>query len=266
LQTIADLRKFGRQVLGDALDADILLMAAAGIGRTALLTQGDEIIRGDAEAEFRRLLDLRAQGMPVQYILGRTEFMSLEFIVNENVLIPRPDTEILVEAVLERESGSRGLEIGTGSGCISIALAHHGRNLQLTAIDICPKAIDIARQNADKHRVGIDFIQMDIFASTPTGDFDFIVSNPPYIPTGDIAGLGANVRDFEPRRALDGGRDGLEFYRKIAKICNGRIYLEIGYNQGEDVCNILEDNRFANIDIIKDYAGHNRVVIGKKES
>jgi release factor glutamine methyltransferase len=226
-----------------------------------------------AAGEFEEALALCEAGMPLQYVLGRWEFMSLEFFIGREVLIPRPDTETLVETILAHErKGSKGLEIGVGSGCISISLAHHGGIIML-GTDICPRAVEIAKFNATRHSRESGnpptFVAANLF---PPGieEFDFIVSNPPYIPTGEIADLDESVKNYEPLSALDGGHDGLEFYRRIAAqaaarlAVGGRIYFEIGYNQGEDVKNILKMNGFFGINIIKDLAGHDRVIVGVK--
>ncbi|MCL2396451.1 MAG: peptide chain release factor N(5)-glutamine methyltransferase [Defluviitaleaceae bacterium] len=251
------------------IDADVLLMHVLGVDKNVLLMESDRVI-SDTDAErFWVFVKKRLGKMPVQYIVGKCEFMSMEFVVDENVLIPRPDTEILVETVLSKEkSGMKGLEIGIGSGCISVALAHHG-GINMMGVDISPKAVDIARQNASKWRQNCNFIVSDMFANVSHRTlFDFVVSNPPYIPTADIEQLGENVKSHEPRNALDGGPDGLRFYRDICRDVTeymtpgGRIYFEIGYDQGHAVKHILCMAGFSDINIIKDLAGHDRVIHG----
>ena len=222
------------------------------------------------------VLKRRALGEPLQYILGKTEFMGLEFIVTPDVLIPRPETELLVEKTIEvatraiacRPAGNcshlKILDLGTGSGCIAISLAKFFPQTKIDAIDISKEALKVARQNAKIHNVKINF-------SRNQGDtqYDIIVSNPPYIPKAEINYLQLEVR-FEPRIALDGGVDGLDFYRKIAASSaqylkkGGFLLLEIGFGQIKQVKNIFQKSaKFEIIDIIKDYNKIDRVVVAK---
>ena len=273
--TFGELRKAGKEILEKsgiktaALDCDLLLMEACKINRNTLLISENQKPRYRQVRHFWKLVEMRQAGMPYAYIVNKAEFMSLEFYVDENVLIPRPETELLVETVTERETDeSYGLEIGTGSGCIAVSLAHYCK-AELLAVDISQSALDIAHRNAEFHGVEIQFAQADIFDEVPKTDkkFDFIVSNPPYIPTADIINLDLNVKKYEPTKALDGGADGLDFYRHIAKIApnrlkiGGRLYLEIGHNQGKDISEILEKEGFDDIEIKKDLAGLDRVVV-----
>ncbi|MFA5089859.1 MAG: peptide chain release factor N(5)-glutamine methyltransferase [Candidatus Omnitrophota bacterium] len=235
-------------------------------------------------------LKRRLKGEPVQYILGKAEFMGLEFRVNKDVLIPRPETEILVEAALkelavipEQSLSVNVLEIGTGSGCIAVSLAKSrpGQNLKITATDISEKALRVARENAVLNRVDdkIEFMQGDLFPSslsvnTPgainKGQYALCVSNPPYIPDALIAGLPHEVR-CEPSVALAAGRDGLDFYRRITSSIGpylkegGLLMLEMGYGQADCVTNIFKQARnFTVIELIKDYSGISRVIVAKK--
>lgn len=234
-------------------------------------------------------LQLRCQRMPLAYILGHTEFMGLPFVVEPGVLIPRQDTETLVEWVLEdkKKAAKAGvqtagisesaqepltlLDMCTGSGCIGLSLAKLG-GYATTLSDLSPRAIQVSRRN----RGGLDLEEQveichgDLFASLPEGrKFDVIVSNPPYIETAVIEGLQEEVRDHEPRMALDGMEDGLFFYRRLAKEApqwlkpGGKIYLEIGYDQGETVPALLRDAGFVNVTVRKDLAGNDRVVRGE---
>jgi release factor glutamine methyltransferase len=259
-----DLRAWGLKRLKNRRDVDILLMEALGISQNDLLTKGSLEVD---DSKFMAFARLYMQGMPLQYILGRWEFMGLEFHISQDVLIPRADTEILVETILQREPhGAKGLEIGIGSGCISISLAHHG-SMDMTGTDICPRALEIAKTN---NRGLCNFVLANLFPNTHEL-FDFIVSNPPYISTSELANLDSSVKDHEPLKALNGGADGLDFYRRItAQAGNwlapgGRIYFEIGYNQGQDVKNILKSSGFSGINIIKDLSGHGRVVYAKSK-
>ena len=221
------------------------------------------------EAAVRR----RCDDEPIQYIIGSQEFMGLEFYVNRDVLIPRQDTETLVESVLERfaNKGFIGLDVGCGSGCISISLAHYNKNSYIRGIDISEKAMKTSNKNAVFNGVESRtvFIQADIFNFKAYGKYDLVVSNPPYIKHEDIGGLDENVRLYEPHTALDGGEDGLKFYRHIAGVSpsflrsDGIIAFEIGIGQENAVSELLEENGFCGIEIIKDLCGINRVIIGR---
>jgi len=255
----------------DIIDIYVLLMFVLQVDKNFLLINGKIDISEHSTSKFFELCKRRAKGEPTQYIINSCEFMSLNFYIDNNVLIPRPDTEILVETILENESNGAeklGLEIGSGSGCISISLSYYG-NYFMHGIDISQKAIDIANKNADsilETNNSCKFYQSDLFKNIKPDSFDFVVSNPPYIPTNDIEQLSINVKNFEPICALDGGKDGLGFYRKICRQAkyflkpNGNIYFEIGYNQADDVALLLKTNGYTNIKIIKDLAGLDRVV------
>ena len=272
---IRNLRAEGRKRLKEAgidshaIDADVLLMHLLGIDKNTLLTEPDKYVDKPVAAEFWRLVDRRCDNVPVQYIVGKCEFMSLEFILDENVLIPRPDTEILVETVLAKEKETvNGLEIGVGSGCISISLEHYAPNITMLGVDISAAAVEIAGKNSQRLSKG-KFIVSDMFDNVPRGTiFDFLVSNPPYIPSDVILKLEENVREYEPKLALDGGPDGLMFYRDICEKAKeyladgGRIYFEIGHDQGNSVKHILCKAGFFGINIVKDLAGKDRVVYG----
>lgn len=210
---------------------------------------------------------------PLYYILGVCEFMGLEFLVNKNVLIPRQDTEVLVEKVLETKKGMSVLDICTGSGCIALSLAHYNKNAYVLGVDISEDALDIAKKNC--HRLGLleraRFEKMDIMSEIPEGLYDVVVSNPPYIKKDVIETLLPEVREYEPVLALDGGDDGLGFYRRIVEISpkflrdGGMLYFEIGYDQAEDVKKIMEEY-FEDITVIKDLLGQDRVCFGRKKS
>ena len=214
----------------------------------------------------------RAEHVPLQYIVGETEFMGLKFKVNSSVLIPRQDTETLVEEALKVvRPGMRVLDLCTGSGCIAISLAVKGGFESVTATDLSKEALKVAERNARTHQVPIRFFQGDLFSALPQSEektFDVITSNPPYIPTAVIATLEPEVREHEPMMALDGTEDGLKFYRQIAKEAGswlklgGSIYLEIGYDQGEAVSGLLKDAGFTNVRVVKDLPGKDRVVCG----
>lgn len=221
-------------------------------------------------AGYQTLLSDRATGRPLQHITGKQEFMGLEFLVNDKVLIPRQDTEILVEEALkELRPGMRVLDMCTGSGCIIISLMKMAAGISGTASDVSGEALDTAQENARNHNVCIDFRQGDLF--TPIdGSYDMIVSNPPYIPTGEIDKLMKEVRLYDPLGALDGKEDGLYFYRKIVTGgCaflkkNGWLMVEIGYDQGKSVSDMMKNGDFTDISVITDLAGLDRVVKARK--
>ena len=226
----------------------------------------------DAETQekmqtYRGMIAKRASRIPLQQILGSQEFMGLEFYVNEHVLIPRQDTETLVELVLQEQQGreKKLLDLCTGSGCIAISLAVKGGYESVTATDLSEEALKVAERNAKTHQKKIIFSALP---RTEAGTFDIITSNPPYIPTAVIATLEPEVREHEPMMALDGTEDGLRFYRQIAQEAGtwlkpgGAIYLEIGYDQGEAVSGLLREAGFDKVRVVKDLPGKDRVVCG----
>jgi release factor glutamine methyltransferase len=254
-------------------EIELLVMSVCGLKKIDLILKSDEKISEDDLLKIKELIKERVKGIPLQYLLGNQEFMGLNFVVTEDVLIPRQDTEILVEEIISRyknESNLRVLDIGTGSGAISISLAKFLKKAQVFSIDISKEALTVAKLNAKKNKVSeqITFIESNLFENlTVEESFDIIVSNPPYIPSKDILELQREVKDYEPMLALDGGEDGLDYYREITKKCvdhlkkDGLLAYEIGYNQGIDVFKMLE-NDFYHIEIIKDLQKHDRVVLG----
>lgn len=280
-KTIGDVLRTGKQRLREAgkedfsFDAELLLEKAAGLNRTALFLREKEEISADAEAVYMDYILQREQGRPTQYILGEWEFMGLPFLVGEGVLIPRGDTEVLVETILEKqqtESIKTILDIGTGSGCIPISLGKYGNFAEILAVDISPKALGYAVKNARINKIPVRFMESDLFSALPVdykGKLDAIVSNPPYIPRRDIEELMTEVKDFEPLNALDGGEDGLDFYRSIVEQSrewlreDGWLFFEIGYDQGKALEWILKEQGFAEIRVIQDLAGLDRVVCGR---
>lgn len=212
----------------------------------------------------------RINGEPLQYILGVWEFMGLEFSINPDVLIPRSDTEILVETILSHHKGISLLDICSGSGCIALSTAYYNKNTYALGIDISSAAVTLATSNAKKLNLNerVKFITMDIMTEIPCGTFDVIASNPPYIKNSLIDSLQNEVKLHEPRIALNGGEDGLDFYRRITEIApsllnkHGKIYFEIGYDQADDVLHIME-NTFCDISVIQDLGKRDRVVCGK---
>lgn len=254
------------------LDAKLLLSYFLNKDNLYLIVNAEE----DAEVnnDFWTLVQRRENHEPMQYILGKAEFYGIEFKVNPNVLIPRPDTEILVEKVISfiGENSYSFVDIGTGSGCIPICVLKNCPAAKGYAVDISPYAIEVAKDNAKLNGVDekITFINIDILDSFPDIEVDCIVSNPPYIEEDVIPGLMEDVKDYEPYIALSGGKDGLVFYRRIAENAHtilkkgGLIAFEVGYNQARLVEEILVENGFSQIEIIKDLSGIERVVSGIK--
>ncbi|MBD5528435.1 MAG: peptide chain release factor N(5)-glutamine methyltransferase [Lachnospiraceae bacterium] len=253
------------------LDARLLLERICGTDRNTLLAHGDREVSEQEWQAYETAIVRRCQRIPLQHILGSQEFMGLEFEVNEHVLVPRQDTEILVEEVLrELQDGMRVLDLCTGSGCILISLLRYSNGCQGVGADISPEALEVARRNAEKLLGGereYIFLESDLMQRVE-GRFDIIVSNPPYIRRGEIDTLMPEVRDNDPRLALDGGEDGLDFYRRIAAespayLCGGgQLYLEIGCDQGDAVQELLLQQGFREVNVVQDYAGLDRVVYG----
>lgn len=253
------------------LDARLLLEYICQTNRNDLLVHGDREVDAVEERHYSELIAKRAERVPLQHLTGVQEFMGLEFAVNRHVLIPRQDTEILVEEVLKSlQDGSRILDMCTGSGCILISLLHYSNNCEGIGADISREALELAQLNAKKHGSRAQFVQSDLFEQV-TGQFDIIVSNPPYIPSNVIETLMPEVREHEPLQALDGCDDGLFFYRQIISDSKdrlnggGRLYFEIGYDQGEAVCGLMERAEFKEVSVVKDYAGLDRVVFGTRQ-
>ena len=249
-------------------DAWLLLEQVCRIDRSFYYLHMEEDLAEEQLSEYKIALKKRAEHVPLQYIIGETEFMGLKFKVNSNVLIPRQDTETLVEEALKVVTpGMHVLDLCTGSGCIIVSILHNVPQAEGTATDISKQALLVAKENAKQNGVQVNFERSDLFDAV-TGVFDVIVSNPPYIPSGEVPKLMPEVRSFEPMEALDGREDGLYFYRKIIASCpeylkpGGRVLFEIGYDQGRAVSGLLEEAGFGEIRIVKDLAGNDRVVSG----
>lgn len=251
-----------------ALDARLLLEYICHTDRNMLLVHGDSV-RNDMEEQFYRMvIEKRAGRIPLQHITGQQEFMGLTFKVNEHVLIPRQDTETLVEEVMRYLSdGMRILDICTGSGCILLSLLKYSNECEGLGVDISKEALEVARENAELLGLQAEFRSSDLLEQVK-GKFDIIVSNPPYIETAVIDTLMPEVREHEPMLALDGKEDGLYFYRKIVEKSpdymtrGARLFFEIGYNQGEAVKALMIGRGFKEVEVVKDYAGLDRVVTG----
>lgn len=261
----------GKGIDSARLEAELLLSATLELDRVGLYVNFERPLNPDELTSFRERVRRRAQREPLQYILGETEFWSLTFAVGPAVLVPRADTEILVEEALSRiEGAARVIDVGTGSGAIAIALAHEKAAIQMTALDCSEAALEVARSNADRHGLAerIHFVSGDL-AVLPSGPFEMIVSNPPYIPSGDWQGLMPEVRDHEPRLALDGGADGLQAYRQLAAQAGelltpgGWLLVEVGINQATEVGALFADVGLVEVGQRDDYAGIPRVVMGQ---
>lgn len=253
-------------------EAELMIMNALGISRTQLVLDGRRDVTAEQREKVSEMVKRRQSGEPLQYILGECEFMSLGFYVESGVLIPRSDTETLVETVLEKTDEDKKLkilDICTGSGCIGISTAHFRSNAYVDLIDISDKAIEVAKKNIIRNGVGdrVKVQKMDILNEYPQEKYDIVVSNPPYIETEVIDTLQTEVKNHEPRLALDGGKDGLIFYRRITEITpeilkkGGMLAFEIGYNQGKAVSTLMERN-FGDIRVVQDFCKNDRVVTG----
>ncbi len=266
------------------LDAEVLLGHVLGTTRAGVYARLASSLSPHQCKQFWNLVQHRTQREPLHYLTGVREFWSLEFTVTPEVLIPRPETELLVETGLRLLSQAQSqseihrpriLDIGTGSGCIAVALAKEVPNAELWAVDISEAALTVAQGNTQCHGVSdrIHFQHSDLFSAlSPANEqFDLIVTNPPYIARPNLATLQPEVRDWEPRTALDGGNDGLDFYRRL--VCEAPSYLgssgvlvmEVGAGQAEDVRLLLRRQRnFSTSDSVQDYAGHERVIVAYK--
>lgn len=272
-EAVSFLRQKGAGGPHPRLEAEVLLAALLGEDRVKLFTYDDRRLSPAQWQEYRSWLVIRAEGYPLQYLTGQQEFMSLAFKVNPSVLIPRADTEVLVEKVLSyRENNSvprdsKIVDVGTGSGAIAVSLAYYWPEARVTGVDISPEALAVARENGINNGVQVEWVLGDLL--TPfTGSrdkFQLIASNPPYISSDQLSHLPRDVQQ-EPALALDGGADGLDYYRRLirqAPLClapQGIIALEIGWDQGEAVKNLLAKAGFTQIQISRDYANRDRVV------
>ena len=272
--TFREAMAFGEGKLNSAgiadarTDAWILLTYVCKIDRTFYYVHMDEEMAPEQLAEYEGILNKRTEHVPLQYITGEQEFMGIPFRVNEAVLIPRQDTETLVEEALKVvRPGMKVLDMCTGSGCILISILKNVVDVDGFGYDISKQAINIAKENAKLNNVNATFERSDLFEEV-TDTFDVIVSNPPYIPTDVIGRLMPEVAVYEPIQALDGKEDGLHFYRRIITDASkylkpdGRLLFEIGHDQGESVSSLMTAAGFSGVKVIKDLAGNDRVVIG----
>lgn len=250
-------------------DVRELLLFACGMDFMALLRDGADKVPKEQTERFFSLLRQRKKHIPVQYLTGEQEFCGLRFLVRQGVLIPRPETELLAEAVFQDCAGKRVLDMCTGSGCIAVTVAKLGAPDFVAASDVSAEALAVAKENAILHEAEVTFFYGDLFKPVE-GAYDIIVSNPPYIKTEEVKRLMPEVREFEPDLALDGKADGLYFYRRLCAEAKeylrpgGRLMLEIGYDQGQTVPELLTAAGYAEIEVRKDYAGQNRMVFATR--
>lgn len=280
--TIRDLLTWGERVLDNAgiknadVDAWRLLEYVTGIRRVAYLCDREQLCREEQAEQYRELIEKRSAHIPLQYLIGEQVFMGFSFLVNSNVLIPRQDTEILVEEVQKRLRPEMAvLDMCTGSGCILLSLVQNCKIKRAVGADLSWEALEVAKKNEERLcKDGllkkIEWVHTDMFERIE-GTFDCIIANPPYIATAVIETLEEEVRKYEPRLALDGREDGLSFYRILAKEAKdylnlgGMLFLEIGYDQGRAVSSLLREQGFSQVQIKKDLAGWDRVCFGKLE-
>ncbi|MBQ9563799.1 MAG: peptide chain release factor N(5)-glutamine methyltransferase [Lachnospiraceae bacterium] len=271
--TIRELREEGRKRLAAAgieeagNDARLLLEHALGVDYAGLLMRLGEEAPADVPARYESLIALRQKRIPLQHIVGEAPFLGLSFIVTPDVLIPRSDTEVLAEEALRHCRGARVLDLCTGSGCLAVSLAVLGGCASVTGSDVSEAALGIARKNAEKYGADVRYVKSDLFEKID-GVYDLIVSNPPYIESAEIGRLQPEVRDHDPRLALDGGEDGLSFYRRICREAGahlapgGILAVEIGSSQAQEVARLFEENGLSGVRVIRDLSGADRVVTG----
>lgn len=256
-------------VMDAKIDAWLLLEMVAKIDRSFYFMHINEEVDPEVLTEYERVVEKRAEHVPLQYITGEQEFMGMTFKVNSNVLIPRQDTETLVEEALKViEPQMEVLDLCTGSGCILLSILKNAPTVHGTGSDISKQALLVAKENARLHDLDAEWVRGNLFDNV-SGQYDVIVSNPPYIAQAELPMLMPEVLQFEPMQALDGGADGLDFYRSITAEApqylkeNGYLFFEIGYDQGKAVQQLMQDAGFKDVTIRKDLAGNDRVVKGQ---
>lgn len=254
-----------------SLKVRLLLSHFMNVEKNYLITHDDEELSNEIEEKYKQGIEKLSKDIPLQYITNTQEFYGMKFKINENVLIPRYDTEILIEETLKlAKDQDKILDMCTGSGIIAITLAKNVEKANVFACDISLEALKVAKENNELHNANVKFINSNLFENIEEKNFDIIVSNPPYITEKEMQELENQVKK-EPELALYGGVDGLDFYRKITENAKeylkkeGLLIFEIGYKQKEDVSKILIENKFKNIKCVKDLQGLDRVIIGEKE-
>ena len=259
------------------LNVELLLGHVLQLSRVHLYTQYDRSLDQSELSAFKTCLHRRLAHEPLQYIIGEAEFMGVPLFVNSGVLIPRPETEVLVESALQAlhadgKAGLSVLDIGTGSGNIPIAIGLRSPDANVTSLDISKDALETAERNLARHHIkNVTLLQADVFTDfLPDQSFDLIVSNPPYIAADEFETLQPEVRDFEPKIATTDGGDGLKFIRRISDIASeklrqgGWLFMEIAYNQAEEARNIATTRGFADVEVLNDLSGIPRIIRGRK--
>jgi release factor glutamine methyltransferase len=257
------------------LDAELLLTHVLGVDRVKLVIESERRLNDAELARYRALIQRRRRGEPIAYILGRREFYGLPFAVDRRALVPRPDTETLVEVALERTRArsmyGRALDLCTGSGCVAVAFSRARPTWRITASDVSPEAAGLARENVLRHGVAFSLrvVEGNLFAPLHGERYELITANPPYVPSAELAELAPDIRDFEPRLALDGGNDGLDVVRAVVAGAgshlepSGILAVEIGHDQAARVSELFERASFREISVRRDYGGRDRVVSGR---
>lgn len=284
MKKIFELLQWGSEYLNkkkigsSKIDAEILLADILKVPRLEFILLKDKNLNKKTIEKFKNFIKRHGRYEPVAYILGNTEFMSLKFFVNKLVLIPRPETEILAEKIIKYINENKIkkpqiLDIGTGSGALAVSIAKNIRDAEVTAADISKKALKIARKNAEYNNVkNIQFKKSNLFDAffLKKNKFDIIVSNPPYVSRDEFKEISLFVKKYEPKKALYGGKDGLDIIRKIIKYApdylkaKGLLALEVGYRQAKKTIKLMEDAKFRNISAVKDLSGIDRVISGEK--
>ncbi len=264
---VSDLLRYAARHIHPA-DARVLLAHIMGMKAHELVLYRDEEVVGSVNENFKKLVNIRKTGYPIAYITGEKEFFSLPFKVTPDVLIPRPDTEILVEWGISHARGRRVLDLCCGSGCIGISVGYYEKSAKITLADISEGALEVASQNAAMNNVFVNFMKIDILEDEILGEYDLVLSNPPYIESAEIPTLEPDVCVFEPSIALDGGDSGLVFYPKIIKKAyhalssGGLLGLEVGHTQAGAVSKMMK-GYFRDVEVLQDLGGHERVVTGR---
>lgn len=264
------LKQMDSNNIVDDSDIDWIIVESTGVKRSSIIL-GQEVSACCAD-HAKNIMKKRLSGMPLAYCVGHQNFYGREFFVSGQTLIPRCETEILVNVILKNVKKGKGLDIGTGSGVIPITLNLENPQIDMTAIDISADALQVAKKNAKAQKASVRFIKSNLFSNLKSGDcrYDFIVSNPPYIKTDDIPNLDAVVKNYEPLLALDGGVDGLDFYKKIIEESpnylneKGKIFFELGIDECEEVKNLLSE-KFDDINIEKDLNNVARIIYATKK-
>jgi release factor glutamine methyltransferase len=266
----------GRLYSNPMLEATLLLSKLMKVDKVYIYTHGKDEVPEEIVEEYMKAVEKRSKGYPIQYIIKEKEFMGLDFYIEEGVLIPRPDTEVIVEYILayidknHPNENIKVLDIGIGSGAIGLSVAYYRKNTYVYGVDISPAALKVAGINRDRFKLtNVKLLESDLFEKIDKDEkFHIIASNPPYIPTETIDRLQEEVKNYEPRIALDGGREGMDFYRRIVPESKeylnekGLLILEIGYDQGNQVRDLMLKEGFKDVKILKDLQGLDRAVLG----